>query len=119
MSHRYSHLDNDRLFATTFIDPRKFFKNHSTKDQVMKNILVLIEHDYLSFRIPSYWNPKHPKKTKRKTLATVSVLQKNLSLRDNTKIIMDYSESKKELENQIPNSVEVMKFNIPLRQFNY
>ncbi|CAG5048598.1 unnamed protein product [Parnassius apollo] len=43
MRHRFSHLENDILFATaTFIDPRyktKFFKNPSTKDQVMKNIL--------------------------------------------------------------------------------
>ncbi|CAG4997075.1 unnamed protein product [Parnassius apollo] len=42
MRHRFSHLENDILFATaTFIDPRyktKLFKNPSTKDQVMKNV---------------------------------------------------------------------------------
>ncbi|CAG4983764.1 unnamed protein product [Colias eurytheme] len=40
MNHRFSNLENDKLFATaTFIDPRyksKFFKNPSTKDQVVK-----------------------------------------------------------------------------------
>ncbi|KAL3282347.1 hypothetical protein HHI36_005534 [Cryptolaemus montrouzieri] len=112
MSPRFSHLENDRLFATaTFIDPRyklKFSENSSTKDQVVKNISDIIGNGDLHW--PSCSNPKRSKITnqdKENFGSYASHTEESVSLRGTIQKMMDSSESEGELEKEIPNSVEV------------
>lgn len=107
MCHRFSHLENDILFATaTFIDPRykwKFFKHPSTRAQVVENILDLISND--EFNLPSLPNPKHHGMTNQDK---ERFPKKSISLKDTMKMMMDSSESEGEIENVISNPKEVL-----------
>ncbi|KAK9892643.1 hypothetical protein WA026_021020 [Henosepilachna vigintioctopunctata] len=113
MRHRFSDLENDVLFAiATFIDPRyklKFFKNPSTKDQVMKNILDSLGDEDLSF--PSCSKPKRPKirnQDNENLGSSTSLSEKSVTLKETMKMMMDSSESEEELDNDIPNPLEVL-----------
>lgn len=106
MRHRFSHLENDILFATaTFIDPRyktKFFKNPSTKDQVMKNILDSLRDEDLS--LPSCSKPKRPKirnQDNENLGSSTSLSEKSVTLKETMKMMMDSSESEEELDSDI------------------
>lgn len=113
MRHRFSHLENDILFATaTFIDLRykmKFFKNPSTKDQVIKNILDSLGDEDLS--LPSSSKPKRPKirnQDNENLGSSTSLIEKSVILKETMKMMMDSSESGEELDNDIPNPLEVL-----------
>lgn len=97
LNRKFSGLENEILFATaTFIDPRyktKFFKNTSTKDQVIQHILDVLGDNQTdepsSLRCPNA-------KRARLNETEDSGSSKRISLRDAMTLLMDTSDSEGE-----------------------